>query len=179
MSNLVELAREEATLKALVDVVTERLKTVRAETQAALNTAEKENGTRQVAAKLPDGTAVATISLTDPSPEAKVTDSDAFQAWVMAEFPGEIERRFVAEVRPAFLDKVLSEMTAAGVARLVNKETGELHDVPGVEVKATRSRNHSLRFKPGGKENVAKAWASGELPIPGVVAPAAIEGVSS
>lgn len=175
MSNLLELAREEATLKAIADVVTDRLKAVRAETQAALDAAEEQTGTRQVAAKLADGTSVATISLTDPKPEAKITDAEAFQAWVMAAFPGEIERRFVAEVRPAFLDKVLGEMTAAGVARLVNKETGELHDVPGVEVKATRSRNHSLRFKPGGRDDIAKAWQAGALAVPGVAAPAAVE----
>ena len=175
MSNLLELAREEATLKALADVVTDRLKAVRAETQAALDKAEQQTGTRQVAAKLPDGTSVATLSLTDPKPEAKITDTAAFEAWVMREFPGEIERRFVAEVRPAFLDKVLGEMTAAGVARLVDKETGELHDVPGVEVKATRSRNHSLRFKPAGKEAIATAWQAGALAVPGVAAPAAVE----
>ncbi|MEU6229951.1 hypothetical protein [Streptomyces sp. NPDC047042] len=178
MSNLRELAREEATLKALADAVTERLKAVRAETQGALDSAEQETGTRQVAATLPDGTPIATISLTDPKPEAKVTDTDAFQAWVMAAFPGEIERRFVAEVRPAFLDKVLGEMTAAGVARVVDKETGELHDVPGVEVKATRSRNHSLRFKPTGRDDVAKAWQAGVLSVPGLIGPAAIESES-
>lgn len=175
MSNLLELAREEATLKALADVVTDRLKAVRAETQAALDEAEGQTGTRQVAAKLPDGTPIATISLTDPKPEAKVTDADAFQAWVMEAFPGEIERRFVAEVRSAFLAKVLDEMTAAGVARVVDKETGELHDVPGVEVRATRSRNHSLRFKPGGREDVAAAWRAGTLSLPGVIGAAAVE----
>lgn len=179
MSNLRELAREEATLKALVDVVTERLKTVRTETQAALDTAEQETGTRQVAAQLKDGLSVATISLTDPKPEAKVIDADAFQAWVMESFPGEIERRFVAEVRGAFLSKVLDEMTAAGVARILDKETGELHDVPGVEVRATRSRNHSLRFKPGGREGIAAAWQAGTLALPGVTGPAAVESGAS
>ncbi|MBL1107382.1 hypothetical protein JK361_22710 [Streptomyces sp. 5-8] len=175
MSNLRELAREEATLKALADVVTERLKAVRAETQAALNAAEEQTGTRQVSAALPDGTAVATLSLTDPKPEAKITDAEKFQAWVMEAYPAEIARRFVAEVRPAFTEKVLAEMTAAGVARVVNIETGEMHDVPGVEVKATRSRNHSLRFKPGGREGIAKAWQEGALALPGVTGPAAIE----
>lgn len=175
MSNLRELAREEATLKALADVVTDRLKAVRAETQAALDSAEQETGTRQVAAQLLDGKSVATISLTDPKPEAKVTDADAFKAWVMEAFPGEIERQFVAEVRSAFLQKVLDEMTAAGVARVVDKETGELHDVPGVEVKATRSRNHSLRFKPGGREDIAQAWQEGALALPGLAVPAAVE----
>jgi hypothetical protein len=179
MSNLRELALEEATLKALADLVTDRLKAVRAETQAALDTAEQETGTRQVAAVLTDVGAVATISLTDPKPEAKLTNLDAFQAWVMEAFPGEIERRFVAEVRGAFLSKVLDEMTAAGVARIVDKETGELHDVPGVEVRATRSRNHSLRFKPGGREGIAAAWQAGSLALPGVTGPAAVESGAS
>jgi len=175
--NLRELALEEATLKALADHVTDRLKAVRTELQQSLDAAEQESGTRQIVATLPDEhrTPIATLSLTDPKPEAKVIDADAFKAWVMATYPGEIERRFVTEVRPAFLDKVLGEMTAAGVARLVDTETGELHDdVPGVAVKATRSRNHSLRFKPAGREAIAAAWQAGTLGLPGVT-PAAVE----
>ena len=173
--NLRELALEEATLKALADKVSDRLKAVRGELQSGLDAAEQETGTRQIAAALPDGTPVATLSLTDPKPEAQVTDADTFKAWVMSTFPGEIERRFVTEVRTAFLGKVLDEMTAAGVPRLVDKETGELHDVPGVEIKATRSRNHSLRFKPTGRDDIAAAWAAGALAIPGVTGPAAVE----
>lgn len=176
--NLRELALEEATLKALADHVTDRLKAVRGELQQGLDAAEQESGTRQIVATLPGSgqTPVATLSLTDPKPEAKVTDPDAFKAWVMQTFPGEIERRFVAEVRPAFVDKLLGEMTAAGVARVVDTETGELHDdVPGVAVKATRARNHSLRFKPAGREAIAAAWQSGALPLPGVSAPPAVE----
>ncbi|WP_432184889.1 hypothetical protein [Streptomyces tendae] len=175
MSNLRELALEEATLKALADVVKDRLTAVRRDLQSGLDKAEQETGTRQIAAQLPDGTPVATLSLTDPKPEAKVTDPAAFKAWVMDAFPGEVERRFVAEVRGAFSEKLLAEMTAAGVARVVDKETGELHDVPGVEVKATRSRNHSLRFKPAARDAIAEAWQSGSLPLPGITGPAAVE----
>lgn len=172
--NLRDLALEEATLKALADMVKERLTTVRAELQSGLDTAEKEAGTRQIAATLPDGTTVATLSLTDPNPEAKVIDPDAFKAWVIEFFPSEIERRFVTEVREAFTTKLLAEMTAAGVPRVVDKDTGELHDVPGVAVKATRSRNHSLRFKPTGRSDIASAWQSGGLQLPGVTGPAQI-----
>lgn len=174
MSNLRELALEEATLKALADVITDRLKTIRSQTQSGLDEAEQQTGTRQIVAKLPDGTSIATLSLTDPKPEARITDAEAFQAWVMEAYPDEIARRFVAEVRPAFAEKVLAEMTAAGVARVVNTETGEMHDVPGVEVKATRSRNHSLRFKPTGRDAIASAWQAGMLALPGVSATAAV-----
>jgi hypothetical protein len=172
--NLRDLALEEATLKALADMVKERLTTVRAELQAGLDAAEQQTGVRQIAAALPDQTTVATVSLTDPKPEARVTDLDAFKSWVMATFPSEIERHFVTEVRAAFAEKLLAEMTAAGVPRVVDKETGELHDVPGVAVRATRSRNHSLRFKPTGREDIARAWASGALQLPGISGPAQI-----
>ncbi len=172
--NLRDLALEEATLKALADMVKERLTTVRAELQSGLDVAEKEAGTRQIAATLPDGTTIATLSLTDPNPEAKVTDSDAFKAWVIKFFPSEIERRFVTEVREAFTTKLLAEMTAAGVPQVVDKDTGELHDVPGVAVKATRARNHSLRFKPTGRTDIADAWQSGALQLPGITGPAQI-----
>lgn len=174
--NLRDLALEEATLKALADAVKERLTDVRSQLQSGLNTAEKETGVRQIAAALPDGTPIATLSLTDPTPEAKVIDADAFKAWVMESFPSEIERRFITDVRPAFAEKLLAEMTAAGVPRVVDKETGELHDVPGVAVKATRSRNHSLRFKPTGRADIAAAWQSGALALPGITGPAQVEG---
>ncbi|MFI6639983.1 hypothetical protein [Streptomyces sp. NPDC050504] len=174
-----DLAMEEATLKALADLVKERLTVVRGELQQGLDAAERETGTRQIAAALPDGTTVATVSLTDPAPEAKVIDAEAFKAWVMAAFPSEIERRFVTEVRPAFVDKVLAEMTAAGVARLVDTETGELHEVPGVAVRATRARNHSLRFRSEGKSRIAEAWTTGALALPGITGPAQIEGGAS
>jgi hypothetical protein len=172
--SLRDLALEEATLKALADMVKDRLTAVRSELQSGLDAAEKESGTRQIAAALPDGTPVATLSLTDPKPEARITDPDAFKAWVMKEYDGEIERRFVAEVRGAFADKLLAEMTAAGVPRVVDKETGELHDVPGVSVKATRARNHSLRFKPTGRADIAAAWQSVGLELPGITGPAQI-----
>lgn len=161
--SLRDLALEEATLKALADLVKDRLSAVRSELQSGLDAAEKEAGTRQIVAKLPDETTVATLSLTDPNPEAKVTDADAFKAWVMAVFPSEVERHFVTSVRAAFEERLLAEMTAAGVPRVVDKETGELHDVPGVTVKATRARNHSLRFKPTGRHDIVAAWQSGAL----------------
>jgi hypothetical protein len=176
--SLRDLALEEATLKALADFVKDRLAEVRSELQSGLDAAERETGTRQITVTLPGTTTpVATIGATDPKPEARVVDAEAFTAWVLREYPGEIERRFVTEVRPAFIDKVLAEMTAAGVPRVLDTSTGQLHDdVPGVTVRATRSRNHSLRFKPEGRAVIAAAWRSGSLPLPGVTGPAAVEG---
>jgi hypothetical protein len=158
-----EAATREAVLKALHDEIGDRLKAVRAEMQGHL---DDTTGVRQVAAALPDGTLIAKISLTDPSPTATVVDVDAYTAWVRDHHPAgkdNIVRRVVTEVRHAFTTVLLGELTAAGVPQWCNPETGELHDVPGVEIRATRARSHSVRFEKTGKQLVAEAWQAGQL----------------
>jgi hypothetical protein len=153
----------EAVLKALSDAIGEELKLVRTEVQGYL---DDSAGIRQVAATLPDGTPIGKISLTDPTPAAVVTDPDAFTAWVRDHHPAgkeNVTRRFVTEVRPAFTTALLKEMTAAGVTQWCNRETGEVHKVPGVEIRATRARGHSVRLDEDGRQKVAEAWRAGEL----------------
>lgn len=157
--DLSQLALEEAALKTLADAVNDRLKEVKATMQQQLI----DNGISKVTASLPDGTKVATISRSDAKPAAVVIDDDAFREWVRSVAPGEVHTRMVTEVRPAYRTSVLAQMTAAGVPRVVDKETGELHEVPGVEVRATRALTHSVRPVAGGKEAVAEAWRSGRL----------------
>jgi hypothetical protein len=166
--SLADIAATEAVLKALHDEIGDRLKAVRADMQAGLDSAD---GVRQIAATLPDGTLVAKISLTDPAPAAQVTDPAAFTAWVRDHHPDKkaIVRRFVVEVRPATQTALLAEITAAGVPQWCDAETGEVHTVPGVEIRPTRSRGHSVRFEKAGREQVARAWQAGELA--GIVLP--------
>ncbi|MBV6697489.1 hypothetical protein KV557_10165 [Kitasatospora aureofaciens] len=160
--SLADLAAREAVLKAVADAIGDELKAVRAAVQAEL---DANRGVQQVAAVLPDGRQVAKVSLTNPAPAAVVTDPEAFVAWVRDHHPDEkaVTRRFVLEVRPATQAALLAEMTAAGVAQWCNTETGEVHTVPGVEIRATRARSHSVRFDKAGRDAVAEAWRSGEL----------------
>lgn len=153
------LAFEEAALKTLADAIADRLKEVKADMQQALDT----SGATRVDAKLPDGTKVATISMTSPKPAAVVTDPDLFLKWVRENSPANITSRLVTEVRPAYTTALLAEMTAAGIAEVANRETGVVEEVPGVEIKATRSRSHSVRPVDGGREAIAEAWRSGAL----------------
>ena len=157
--DLAQLALEEAALKALADTVNDRLKEVKNAMQEQL----VDNGISKVTASLPDGTKVATISRSDAKPAAVVVDNEKFLAFVRDIAPDEISTRLVTEVRPAYRTNVLAQMTAAGVARIVDVETGELHDVPGVEIKATRALTHSVRTATGGKEAIAEAWRTGAL----------------
>jgi hypothetical protein len=159
----VSAATREAILKTLYDEIGGRLKAARAEVQAELDASA---GVRQVAATLPGGQLVAKVSLTDPTPEAKVADEDVYTAWVRDHHPAgpaNIVRRFVTEVRPAFTTALLGELTAAGVPQWCDPETGELHTVPGVEIRATRARTHSVRFDKGGRDAVMAAWRAGQL----------------
>lgn len=159
MANLADLALREAALKTLHDTIGAQLKTVKAEMQTAL----ENTGASQVRALLPDGTRVGTTSLTVSKTAAHVVDQDAFLDWVRETAPSEVTTRTITEVRPAYLSRLLEQVTTAGVAEIPDRETGEIVDVPGVEVRAGRATTHSVRIAKGGAEAIAEAWRRGEL----------------
>lgn len=173
--SLKDAVAREAVLRVLYDAIGDELKATREEVQAGLVEAKRDAGVQQITATLPDGTVVAKVSLSDSKPTAVVVDDEKFLAWVRVNHPGNIARRFVTEVRPAFTIALLGEMTAAGVPQWCDQETGEVHAVPGVEIKATRARTHSVRFEKAGRQQVAEAWRSGQLAdvVPPLALPAA------
>lgn len=154
-----ELALQEAALKTLADRVAEEMKAVKAAMQAEL----ESSGASQVPAVLPDGTKVGTASLTVPKAAAQVVDGEAFMEWVRDTAPSEITSRVVTEVRPAFRAALLAQMTAAGAAEVPDRATGEIAEVPGVEVRAGRATTHSMRLTKDGADRIIAAWQSGAL----------------
>lgn len=177
--SLKEAATEEAVLKALLDQVDAAYKAKRIEVQKLLDEAAKDHGQRNVTVEVA-GAQVATVNLKSGSAEAAVTDPEALLAWVMKELPGEVERRFVTTVRPAFLKKLLDELTAANSKEWVDPTTAVIHVVPGVAIVANRGRTHEVRFTGGkagtGREAIAAAWHSRALELPTVAGPLAVEG---
>lgn len=157
--NMANLALEETALKTVIDAFTNRLKEVRADMQAAMDT----TGVSRLEATLPNGTKVGTVSLTNPKPTATVTDPDQFLQWVRTHSPANITTRLVTEVRPAYTTALLAEMTAAGVTEVADRDTGVVEEVPGVEIRATRSRTHSARPVDGALETILAAWRTGQL----------------
>jgi hypothetical protein len=149
----------EAALKALLDAIDDEYKTARAAVQTALDEQAAATGAKSFDALLPTGTKVGTVTLTGGETAAKVVDNAAFIAWVRERYPSEVTVNVVREVRPAWLAARLAEMTAAGVA--VDTTTGE--EVPGVEIKPSRARSHSVRFAKTGRSDVAEAWRTGAL----------------
>lgn len=148
-----------STLSALIDA---ELKASKAQLQAELKAAKEETGTQKVGVSLPDGRDVGTASLVQPKATAVVTDEEAFLKWVMTVRPSEVVRRFITEVRPAWQALVLKELTAAGVAQWCDKETGEVHDVPGVQIQG-RAAYTRLTVPDEGTAAIAEAWREGRL----------------
>jgi hypothetical protein len=161
--SLKDAAAREAYLKTLLDAVDDAYKQTRGEVQKLLDEAAKETGTQKVGVTLPDGVQVATVSLSSGSAEAKVTDSEAFTAWVLENFASEIERKFVTTVRPQFTKKILAELTAANGTEWADPETGVIHTVPGVAIAPSRARGHRVLFGKTGKADVMAAWRGGLL----------------
>lgn len=154
-----ELALREAALKTLADAIGTELAAVKADMQAAL----EESGASRVDAKLPDGTKVATVSRGQPKAKAEVADTEAFRAWVREHAPSEVTSRVVTEVRTAYTTALLAQMTATGTAEVPDTETGEVQDVPGVEIRTPRATTHSVRHAKGGADAIAAAWRDGAL----------------
>lgn len=162
--NLRELALREATLTLRLNSTKDELKSVREATQRALEQTNKENGTRQISVTLRDGTQVGTISLNEDTREAAVIDEEALKEWISRNYPGEIQRKLVAEIRPAFLSRLLADVTRAGTVRVADTETGEIQEIPGVEIRVARRGTHALRFKDNDAREAVRASQPADRP---------------
>ncbi|HTF09403.1 MAG TPA: hypothetical protein VK659_14645 [Asanoa sp.] len=160
--SLKDAATRAAVLGALHEAIGAELKTAKAELQQGLKAAKQDSGTQQIGVSLPDGKQVGKVTLVQPKPTAVVTDAEKFTAWVLDTRPGEIVRRFVTEVRPAWTTQVLKEIAAAGVVQWCDRETGEVHDVPGV-VLQPRSAYPRMTIPDDGAAAIAQAWRTGTL----------------
>lgn len=159
---LAQAITAEAALKTLLDEVRAGYDAARVIVQAGLDAQQRENGGTRFDAMVPgaDGPVkVGTVSLSSGSAAATVTDAEAFTAWVRERYESEVSVRLLREVRPAWQTDLLARATAAGAA--VDTETGE--EIPGVEMRASRARTHSVRFGKGGRDLVGESWRAGLL----------------
>ena len=154
---LKQLAEQETVLKALADKIGDAYQDVRNRVQAAMLNAALTNGKQSITVEL-SGEAVGSISMPAAEPLAQVDNWNEFIRWAMVNAPTEIVRKFVTDVRPAYVTKILAEMTAAGRPEICDKETGVVHVVPGVSVKPRRTGSHRLTFKKNGRKAVERWW---------------------
>ena len=146
-----------AVLKALLKVISSTSDDGKAALKDVMDALEIDS----LAAKLPDGTKVATLNRAGGNTTAKVTDEGKFFAWVSENRPGEI----VQSVRDSYQKALLEAFDKSHA--LVDPETGEV--VPGVEFVTGRDWLTVL-FKPGGEEAIKQAWRSGRLSLDAMLA---------
>jgi hypothetical protein len=159
---LKDVATRTAVLTTLADFINAELKASKAELQQRLKAAKEDTGTQQIGLSLPDGQDVGKATLVQPKAAAVIVDEKAFLAWVRQVRPSEIVSRVVTEVRPAWAALVLKEITAAGAVKWCDKDTGELHDVPGVQMQG-RAAYTLMTVPDEGRDAIAAAWRNGQL----------------
>jgi hypothetical protein len=161
--NLTENTTQVAVLRVLSDDVNEALR----EDKTELITTMAEDGIEKVAARLPDGTKVATLTYVggEGAPRAQVDDNDALVAWMEANRPDEVE--VVKTVRPQTLKAIIDAANTHGAA--MDPKTGER--IPGIgfgtgtpyiQVKFVKGRQPGE----GGRDLIREAWRSGLLQAP-------------
>ena len=156
-----DTARRVALLDTLAAAVAAELKTAKTELQAGLKAAKEETGTQQIAVDL-DGTDIGKATLVQPKATAVVTDDQALLAWVRTVAKSEITTRLVTEIRPAWLDLLLKQITATGTTEWADPETGVIHEVPGVAMQG-RAAYTRMTIPAEGKAAIGEAWRSGAL----------------
>jgi hypothetical protein len=166
-----------ALLKAVVDAATAEIARLRADHTGHLVERFKEEGTTSFKALLPDGTAVATISLTIPKPTLTVTDDEAFKAWLETNHPNAIDTETIPaqpeQLIPAVPERVERNVNPKRITSLmeqfkpvpdgvVDLTTGML--VAGVEMTpAADPKQFSVTYAKDGRDQLADAYRAGDL----------------
>jgi len=154
--NFPEQVLAEAAMTAVHKTIGDDLTGLRTTMQESLETI----GIEKIGAKLPDGTKIATITVSNPQPKPTITDEQAFARFVEDIAPDEVIT--VKVVRPAYAQKLLEEMEKRGAAEMIDPGNGEILDVDGIEMK-TRAASHSVTFETGGREAILAAMLAGQL----------------
>ena len=159
--NLIDIANRTAFLTTLHEAIGNELKATKQELQTGLKAAKAETGTQQIGMTL-DGHDLGKVTLVQPKAAAVVTDEAALLAWVRTVAKTEVTSRVVTEIRPAWLATLLKEVAAAGAPQWVDKDTGVVHDVPGVALQG-RASYPRMTVSDDGKQLLEDALRSGAL----------------
>jgi hypothetical protein len=148
-----ELALKFALLKVLVTELGAAKTVADLEVRATWRPADR------LTATLPNDTDIGTVTLANGAVRAAVADTEAYETWVRATHPEQIETvPETTRINPAFTARLTSAAKKLGVA--VDAETGE--EVPGITV-AAGEPYPMVKLTKGAREAVAEAWQAGDL----------------
>lgn len=158
-----------ALTKAIADVIAESMATMRADHFDVLMQHYEDSGTKSFTVKLPDGTKVASITLSEQKESYDVVDDAAFLDWAREHDPDMVRTISAPPVPALEYQEVKPAAKAAFLRRLQHSGslpfdpvTGEVPD--GVEYKpAGRPKSFSVRYEPDGRAQVIDSWRTGQL----------------
>lgn len=150
MSDLSDTATRLAILSALHSQVTSVYKQARAASSDHMDAGDRKS------VRLGDNP-LGDVIMTKGTTRAKVTNHEAFTAWVAKNHPDEI----VQSVRKSYLDKVLADAKQHGMG--VDVTTGEV--IPGVEVE-TSEPHVAVRLADDAAETISAHWESALQHVP-------------
>lgn len=169
--------RRRQAMRARLDAAEALFETVNTEATALLDRQYRATKSVKADVVLDDDTKFATVTRVGGEAEARVTDREAFGAWVRDYYPEFFDFRVIPArtevvIDDAFTDRVLGAVTAANTAQFADPETGEVHDVPGVAIQPTRKAyfrwlftRPSKRQPLDGRELVDEALAAERLDL--------------
>lgn len=153
--------RELSTRLLILAALSDRLKTLdaglRRQVRERFTIGDRTAGILDPARK---ETKLGTVTLAEPAEYVSVKDDAAFFAWVLENFPDEIES--VPTIRSSFRSAVLDAVKKDG--GWANIGTGEIESVPGVEVRVGDPTPKVMKAKGVDLDALlAEAIASGKL----------------
>ncbi|MGQ7788167.1 hypothetical protein [Nesterenkonia sp. K-15-9-6] len=148
--------------KTISDLVTAEVKTEREHVVADLLARFEEDGIKQLSVNLPDGEAIATLTITQPKPKTTIRDEDKLLAWA------EENRPDLVEEVPAH--RVLSATALAELAKSTTVVDGEHvtedgETVPGLRTTTAAPSSFMVKYAQGdeSRARLIEAWKDGEL----------------
>lgn len=156
-------------LHALAKLVGEAKDDARADTFTGLKELHAETGSKSLDVTLPDGTKVASISLTEGKPTPEIVDRQAYLAWAQQQHPDMVEH--VTRVREAYEKKLMEHAKKTGDP--VDPDTGEF--IPGMRVRPAPDEPKSFSVNKLDTQAIAQAWRSGQIEPLTYLTPQAIE----
>lgn len=147
--------------KTIQDFVKKEVDSERSDIFEDLIELYEEHGTKQVVVKLPDGEAVATLTVAQPKPKTSYKDMEALQAWVEETDPDAVEEVTSTRIKPEKLAEL--EKTTSVVDGKHFTPDGE--EIPGMETTTPAPSSFSVKYQAGddSRERLLEAWKSGEL----------------
>lgn len=147
--------------KTIADYVTAEVKSERGDIFEDLIELYEEHGSKQVVVKLPDGEAVATLTIAQPKPKTSYKDMEALEAWVAETDPDAIETVTTTRISPEKLAELQKTTTVVDGKHFT--EDGE--EVPGMVTTTEKPSSFTVKFQEGdtSRERLIEAWKQGEL----------------